>query len=374
MSFVQNPSYAKAKSSYNKINKLDGMDGELFNSLFEFDEIGIINIPILYERWCLLQIIKLLSEVFGFYLNEDWQNMLVQSVIENKYNIDFAFHNPVSNRKIILGYEKTLSNGNRPDFVLDLFYQGYVFKHPDLESNGWNQPLGSNTNNVVKYEEYPKRNINLDFQPSSFEHWFQGDVQKKRFVMDAKFKDNLFQGGYDLILDELINKKNYDEDGANKVFLIHPKNNVIQERTSPLDWGVHSDYGQNDNHSKGYIFLLPSSKHGNTLDNLQRLLGMFLQSSSHFIDYGGSKFWSDTLCISCGASSNDDLVCSKHKTKGGKNSWRVTCKKCSHLSVKTVCYICSKDLYKNQFNLTYHRTRAEQVSNIVCPSCQEFLN
>lgn len=373
MSFVQNPFYAKAKSSFSKINKLDGMDGELFNSLFEFDQIGIINIPILYERWCLLQIIKLLSDVFGFLLSDNWQNMLIQSVLEDKYNIEFEFNNPINNRKIILGYEKELPNKKRPDFVLDLYYQGYVFKQPALEDNSWNKSSESIVTDTVKYEEYLDRNINLDSQASVFDHWCFGEMQKKRFVMDAKFKDDLYQKGFDLILDELINDKNYDENGANKVFLIHPKQRAIQNRTSPLDWGIHSDYGQNSEHSKGFIFLLPSSKHGNTLDNLQRLLGMFLQSSSHFIDYGESKYWSDTLCISCGASSHEDLVCTKHKTKGGKHSWRVTCKKCSHLSVKTVCYICSKDLYKNQFNLTYHRTKAEQVSNIVCPSCQNFL-
>jgi len=372
MSFVQNPFYAKAKSSYFKINKLDGMDGQLFNSLFEFDQIGLINIPILYERWCLLQIIKLLSEVFGFELSEDWQNMLIQSVVDGKYNIEFKFVNPSSNKKIVLGYEKVLDNGRRPDFVLDLFYQGYVFNE-QVANEGFNIKSESFSINKVRYKDYRDRNRHLGHEVSTFDNWDLGDEQMIRYVLDAKFKDNLFQSGFDEILDDLIDVKNYDEDNKNKVFLIHPQSKAITDKTSPLPWGEHSDYGQNKNHLKGYIFLLPSSKHGNTLDNLQRLLGMLLQSASHFIDYGAGGYWTDTLCVSCGASSPEEIQSTKGKTIGGKNKWSITCKKCSHTTLKTVCYVCSKDLYKNQFNLTYHRTRAEQVSNIVCPSCQKFL-
>jgi len=372
MSFVQNPFYAKAESSFSKINKLDGMDGELFNSLFEFDQIGIINIPILYERWCLLQIIKLLSGLFGFVLSDNWQKMLIQSVIENKYNIDFIFNNPINNRRIILGYEKVLPNNRRPDFVLDLYYQGYVFKE-QAPNNSLHKETEPSNINKVRYEDYRDRNKNLDSEDSTFYNWEFGDVQRVRYVLDAKFKDNLFQQGFDSILDDLIDNKNYDEDGRNRVFLLHPQGKAIKEKTSPLSWGGHSNYGQNEKHSKGYIFLLPSSKHGNTLDNLQRLLGMFLQNTSHFIDYGEKNRWFDTTCVSCGTSAYEDFYCIKKRTKGGKNSWYITCKKCSHHTIKTVCYVCSGDLYKNQFNLTYHRTKAEQVSNIVCPSCQNFL-
>ena len=373
MSFVQNPFYAKAKSSFSKINKLDGMDGDLFNSLFEFDQIGIINIPILYERWCLLQIIKLLSGTFGFVLSDNWQNMLINSVIENKYDIEFIFNNPTNNRKIILGYEKVLSNNRRPDFVLDLYYQGYVFNEQGSNKNFY-MKTEPPTLNKVRYEDYRDRNINLDSkQDSLFDNWSVGEEQRVRYVLDAKFKDNLFQKGFDMILDDLIDTKNYDENGRNKVFLLHPQAKAIEEKTSPLPWGRHSNYGQNNKHSRGYVFLLPSSKHGNTLDNLQRLLGMFLQSTSHFIDYGKRSHWFDTTCVSCGTSAAEDFLCIKKRTKGGKNSWYLTCKKCSHHTVKTVCYVCSGDLYKNQFNLTYHRTKAEQVSNIVCPSCQSFL-
>lgn len=360
MSFVQNPLYAKAKSSFSKINKLDGMDGALFNSLFEFDEIGIINIPILYERWCLLQIIKLCSEVFGFEMLEDWQNQLIQAVTNNQYNIEFELLNPINNKHMFLGYEKTLENGVRPDFVLDMDYQGYVFKN-------------MTTKEFVSYEQYHERNRNLDSAPSVYDHWLQGKIQRKRMVLDAKFKDNLFQTGFEDILKDLTENKNYDEDGKNQLFLLHPQGNAIQEKTSPLGWGKHSDYGQNLSHQKGFIFLLPSSKYGNTLDNLQRLLGMFIQSASYFFDYGSGNFWFDTTCVSCGTSSYNDFTCVKKKTEGGNNSWRITCKKCNHLTVKTVCFLCHKDLYKNQFNLTYHRTKAEQVSNVVCPSCQEFL-
>jgi hypothetical protein len=358
MSFVQNHLYSKAKSSFSKINNLDGMDGDLISSISTFEKIGIINIPILYERWCLLQIIKLLTEVYGFSLAGNWQSMLIQSVINNQRDIEFEFINSISDKRITLGYEKTLSNGKVPDFVLDIEYQGYVFRDTD-------------SGNIKRYDEYGNENLDLD--ESTFDKWHSDGLRQKRFIIDAKFKDNQRQSGFEFILDDLIDNKNYDEDGNNPVFILHPQSNAIQHKTSPLDWGKHSDYGQNIKHNKGFVFLLPSSKHGNTLDNLQRLLGMFLQSISYFIDYGKKNHWTDTVCISCGASSLKDFDVKKGKTKGGKNKWEICCKNCSHSTKKTVCYKCGGDLYKNQFTWTYHRTKAEQISNVVCPSCQVFL-
>jgi hypothetical protein len=360
MSFVQNHIYSKAKSSFSKINNLDGMDGDLFTSLFAFDQIGIIEIPMIYERWCLLQIIKLLTEVYGFSLDKDWRTLLVKSVINNQVDIEFELHNSISSKRILLGYQKTLPNKKIPDFVLDIECQAYVF----------NDIKGGN-NEVIPYEDYGKES--MDDMPNTFEQWSVKGMRRKRFIIDPKFKDNLRQRGFEDILDELINKKNYDEDGNNPVFILHPQSNAIQKKTSPLDWGGHSDYGQSCEHNRGFVFLLPSSKHGNTLDNLQRLLGMFLQSTSHFIDYGQKAYWVDTVCVSCGASSFEDFNIVKGKTKGGKNKWNIKCKHCSHTTDKTICFKCKRDLYKNQFTWTYHRTKAEQISNIVCPSCQEFL-
>lgn len=378
MSFVQNPVYSKSKSCFSKINSLDGMDGDLFKSLFEFDEIGIVNIPILYERWCLLQIIKLCSEIYGYEMVGDWQGKLIRSITNNEYNIEFELFNPTNKKCILLGYEKEVVVEKirvRPDFILDMEYQGYVFKKTPSVTPSYSQHEGASPSEDIPYEQYHERHRNLDSAQSVYDNWRQGKLMRKRMVLDAKFKDNLFQNGFEDILKDLTENKHYDEDGKNQVFLLHPKHNAIQEKTSPLDWGGHSDYGQNKKHQKGFVFILPSSKYGNTLDNLQRLLGMFIQSASYFFDYGGEarNFWFDTICVSCGTSSYDDFMCQKKKTEGGNNSWRLTCKKCNHLTVKTVCYVCHRDLYKNQFNFTYHRTKAEQVSNIVCPSCQVFL-
>jgi uncharacterized protein YktA (UPF0223 family) len=366
MSFVQNHIYSRAKSSFSKINNLDGMDGDLFTSLFAFDQIGIIEIPMIYERWCLLQIIKLLTEVYGFSLDKDWRTLLVKSVINNQQNIEFEFYNSINNKRIILGYQKTILNKNEnnkpyyPDFILDIEYQAYVFKE-----------IKEGNNKTISYEDYGKES--MDAMPNTFEQWSVNGMRRKRFIIDPKFKDNLRQRGFEKILDELMDKKNYDEDGNNPVFILHPQSNAIQKKTSPLDWGGHSDYGQSCEHNRGFVFLLPSSKHGNTLDNLQRLLGMFLQSTSHFIDYGEKAYWVDTVCVSCGASSCEDFDIVKGETKGGKNKWNIKCKHCSHTTDKTICFKCKRDLYKNQSTWTYHRTKAEQISNVVCPSCQEFL-
>lgn len=336
MIFIQNPLYSQVKRDFDSINNSDGMGGEIFDKLLEIDEIGLINIPILYERWCLLKILSILSDVYKYkFTDPSWKEYLIASVANNEKNICFELENSSSNTKIQVFYEKELANRKRPDFVIDI-----------------------NTS----------------------------DGSKKRMVIDAKFKECLKEAGYLKILKELTDQKNYDENGKNQLFIIMPSASQVVERTSPLDWGGHCDYGQADHHSQGFIFLSPSKEYPRNINNLQRLLGMFIQQNTTVLKEpdrnkeGNFKY----TCISCGQTEVFSFKKIRTKTneweirveqlQSGLHPFTVICQSCGHFCKKTHCCSCGHDLYKNGGMWTYHRTKADQISNVVCPHCQSFLD
>ena len=65
-------------------------------SLEEIDAIGLVNMPLMYERWCLLQIIKVLKESFRFIPQSNWKYQLIDAVKTNKFNIEVSLSNVVS--------------------------------------------------------------------------------------------------------------------------------------------------------------------------------------------------------------------------------------------------------------------------------------
>jgi len=349
MVFIQNPFYSGAKSQFTKLSKLNGLNEHILDSLLAVDEIGLVNIANLYEKWCLLQIIKVLTEIYRFKIEGHWQQILVEAVLQRKTDVELILQDAERQQKIILTYEKTLPSGKRPDFVVDLFYNEYV-------------------------QEY-----------ASPGKWSIQENKQVRLVMDAKFRGRMRESEIHSLVDELYKRKNYSEDEENPVFVIHPSPKVIDERTSPLEWGAFCDYGQSNrnNHKCGSIFVSPSITFAKSIDNLQRLLGLFLQAHSVILnnDRSTSEYaqncaaiaWHNIACFSCGNSGNDRFSINYSPTAGGNDRWTIQCISCGHLTVKTVCSSCRKTLYKNGPKWTYHRTRAEQTSNVVCPACETFL-
>jgi RNase P subunit RPR2 len=43
-------------------------------------------------------------------------------------------------------------------------------------------------------------------------------------------------------------------------------------------------------------------------------------------------------------------------------------------TVRTHCYDCDATLFKNGTDLTYHRTLADQITNVMCPSCGAYFD
>ena len=121
MTFVQNPHYQGIHNGYKILRDVTNLaDDQILVNLEEIDAIGLVNMPLMYERWCLLQIIKVLKESFRFIPQSNWKYQLIDAIKTNKIDIEISLSNIDAKRFITLTYEKTLDNGKRPDFVIDL--------------------------------------------------------------------------------------------------------------------------------------------------------------------------------------------------------------------------------------------------------------
>ena len=89
----------------------------------------------------------------------------------------------------------------------------------------------------------------------------------------------------------------------------------------------------------------------------------------------GHEMWrSNSFCIRCGQAHQSGGI-KQHYTQRGKMYWTLTCNECGMQSTRTHCFGCNSSiLFKNGLQLTYHRTVADQVTNIVCPQCGEYFD
>lgn len=352
MTFVQNPHYQGVHNGYRLLREQTNLaDEDILVHLEEVDSIGLVNMPLLYERWCLLQIIRVLKDGFRFVLKEGWKYQLIDAVKNNKTDIQINLANTDSKRFITLTYEKTLDSGKRPDFVIDL-------------------------------EWYSESDV------------VNGHPHSKRFVLDAKFYNKAtFEklGGLMGVTDQLYNKKDYKESANNNpVFILHPCKNALPERVTSQEWGRYSFLGELPiagsepvKHQYGGVFLNPIERVLYT-DELQRLLGLFLQyklEDSNTIANGSANdcTLSKPFCIRCGSSdlSQVDKSSSYYNTKGKwvsrtKSSVWMKCNECQQFISFNHCGNTKTRLIKNGIYWTYQSAKAIEPFNIKCPDCGEW--
>ena len=361
MSFIQNPNYQGVHKLYKEIQSLSGIDERVFKGLEDAEEIGILNISLIYERWCFLQIIKVLIDKFNFKPEKDWKNKLLNQIVNiepNKVrNVELHFENKKTNRKIVLWYEKELpiDEGRiaprRADFVIEL-----------------------------------KSNFNEN-EPSS-----------KKLVLDAKFYENINDmGGISKVIDELYNLKNYSESSKNHVFILHPSLDSVPNIKTPQEWSENSYLGETQqfewdddfpNHRYGALLLSPIQNKGRYLDSLQICIGMFLQYGieNNTLEETEYNEWTESnlrkasgfnpipgekqFCLLCGSDECSEKVSSTYY--GLK--WETNCKKCRHKTYYNYCINkkCRNRLIKHGPYWTYHATQSMQPYNIKCPSCGEI--
>ncbi|MUK68986.1 nuclease domain-containing protein [Aliivibrio fischeri] len=338
MSFVKNPNYQGLHANFKALKEQVGLtDEDILMSLEEVDSIGLVNVPLLYERWCLLQLIKSLTQNFRFDAEPGWKRKLLR-IIEEKGNAEpIIFENKHTHRRVSLFYEPTLKNGRTPDFVLDI---------KSLTKNG----------NTIS----------------------------KRFVIDAKFYSDEFmhrQGGISGVVEHLAFNKNYAENGNNSVFIVHPTKAAIDASggpVSPQEWAKKSHLGElklfdwDDRvlpHQFGAVSVNPIDSYLYA-DEFQRMLGLFLQYES------GMTVVSDDIecvnfCVGCG-SSHVRVKPKPHYDKNHKKEW-YQCDECDLFVVYNHCFKCGHRLIKNGEYWTYHSTMPMSHINIKCPCCENPL-
>ena len=397
ITFVHNPHYQGVYAGYKIIRDVTHLnDEDLLLSLEEFDKIGLVNMPLLYERWCLLQIIRVLVENYHYVPTQNWKHKLLKIIQTRNHSESIEFENEFLKRKINLYYENILKNNKRPDFILD-----------------------------VQYDKKPKEKTAYSAYDYHTTYEDENKIQEKRFIIDAKFytADVIkSKGGISAIHHNLYIEKNYGADNTNSVFILQPSNkNVITEIVSPQEWGTHSYYGEikmfdwerisvfkehkkrYDFHQYGAICLNPIHKYS-FLDDLQRLIGMFLQygieDNNTALKENSEKNKKDdteayNFCIACGShdlrivpqpirykcnlckNMTESAYCQKCGSNDlepvSKYSVWYECNDCKHFTTYNHCYQCRTRLIKNGDYWTYHSHMPIQPLNIKCPCCEALL-
>jgi len=364
MSFIQNPNYQGVHKLYKEIQSLSGVDEKLFMGLEKVENIGILNISLIYERWCLLQIIKILIDKFRFLPEQNWKDSLLNQIVNSEpskvRDVKISLENKDTCRKITLCYEKELpiDEGRkfprRADFVIDLV--------SDIDPN---------------------------------------QIISKRIVLDAKFYENIDEmGGISKVINSLYNEKNYSSSGKNQVFILHPSPKAVPATKTPQKWAKDSFLGESSmfawddsfpNHRYGAVLLSPVGSKGDYLESLQMCIGLSLQYKleDNSLKNEGFNDWINSqsnihkatginplpkgkvFCLICGGS---DL---RYKVEQpGKNGlrWTLVCNDCTHITLYNYCWSCRNRLIKHGIYWTYHATQSLQPFNIKCPSCGEIVS
>ncbi len=330
MTFVQNPSYRGAYSSFKKI-QTEAKFESLFDSLLTIQEFGITDQPNIYEKWCLLQIINVL-EGYGFR-NEGWETKLVTVISRaSRAQCSFDFKNKPLKQSVELIYQPTLPNGTRPDFMLNF-----------RSNNGETVLILDPKNKVYSM-------VNHNNSPPQF-NTFSAD------------------------LDNLVNTKNYAAKGDNAVFILHPmkEKGFLPVLPTPQSWSYCSSLGGSSVFDWENTDFGPEHKYGGVqvrpenLDNLKMIIAMSLQYLTE--DNNGAynaELKNKEFCIICGGTEFDKV---KKCTTSGNH---YTCSSCQHFFVKHYCGCCGNRLWKHGSYWTYHDTRSTEPYNIKCPKCGDF--
>ena len=329
MRFSHSPEYAACLSMFKKVSELAARSGISNAALEAIDQIGILHASAVYERWCLVKIISVLIENYSFTPEAGWQDHLIRSVTGRPESLALRFSRNDLDLIALLEIQPVLLNGRRPDFRLRF---------------GWG----------------PTPNLDTGL------------------IMDAKFRTRWRKGELVSMLNELLLAKNYNQEG-DRVFVLQPASRTVAYATSPLNWGRNCDFGHDpgQNHRKGMIHLAPDTGSEKPVANLRRLIGLELQAAFSIPEIArDSGIWSSaSICIRCGTKHNSDNV-EPRQTKKGNPYWVLNCALCEMKTTRTHCFgkNCGTVLFKNGILFTYHRTLADQITNVVCPNCGEHFD
>lgn len=345
MRFAHNPIYAAALAAFHRVSELERHTGIGGNALDRLGSINTLHASAVYERWCMIKIMDVLMEDFGFAPQGEWVEHVITSACRDRgygdkgFSVEFRRADPEVTARLEI--EPMLDNGRRPDFRLR-----FEMLRPD----------GS------------RKSIAQD-----------GEKGGSGLVMDAKFRTRWQHDELPEMLQLLVETKNYGQGGC-RVFILQPAEGAIRDSISPLGWGRDCDYGHRSptRHAHGSIQLAADvARGGASATNLRRLIAMELQDvfpepEAEMIrgPRGDLEVCTATssFCINCGTTHNVEDI-TPGRTGRANRKWHFGCAECGAGTMHTRCFGCGTAIHKNGLQMTYHLTVADQISNVVCQQC-----
>lgn len=323
MVFLQSPAYAGALSAYRRLISLTGVDETAMQELIALEDVGLRDWPGVYERWCLVCLLQVLQDDLRFEFDKVAvrENLLKYCTGKTPGTFSLSAMRSDMGLTLTLTYQAKLPNGRVPDFLLRI---------RDNQKN--------TTISCV-----------LDAKACNFRRKPKESPDAPTIYVDDSLHD-------------LVVRKNYGEDGANSVFVLHASRECIAQPTTLQPWATASSYGgdivfawesERPRHRQGCILMRP----GETA-HLKRLIILLLQRDLKRSD----------VCAACGSGGADVEVGVGH---GVGEPHR--CKKCGFFSIISHCFNCKEPIAKNQAWWTFHDLHPTDVWNIKCCSCGALL-
>lgn len=329
MTFIQNTNYRNALRFYNGILKSEGIDIEIFDLYENITSYGIREMPQVYELWCLITLIRILENNFNFIIQKEDLNTLLKIIEPKNQKVDsyinFKFQQKLAGREIILHYQKTLADGKRPDFIIEITH----------------------------------------------------GTRKIHLILDSKFKNYNYKQS--IVYETLAMFEKYGNNNDNYVFVLHPcKDGVFENRKVKYTNHGGERFYFNSNNENNQVF--PFHKYGfveckpNATDALKKLIGMgfeyLLESNKNaktdkLID---PKPEFPLFCISCGSED----VNIKTNTRGENRFYHIcNCNnpECGLVSHIDYCWNCKSKLFKHGSFWDYHLESISNSMDIRCPNC-----
>jgi hypothetical protein len=350
MTYVLNPDYRGALGAFRNALEASGLTASQLDGLLRLEDLGILDLPAVYERWCLLRIVAVLREHFRFTAPRDIRDRLLNCVTDHG-TLSLQFEGEAFERDLLLEYQVRLPREGvpekqcpNPDFMLTLL---------------------------------PRRGNDA-----------KGDHPHPRLVLDAKCKPfapiEEVGAGRSLVdeLDELIGRKQYQEPGDHRVFVLHPGSGPDVTARVP-DYchfgGSHLVANAEDrklwdqappDHRYGAVLLRPG-----VTDPLIRLIIMhlYLGLDDSLDAYTNRSPHYPLICPACGGTemSHEPPPGSPRTDHVGRAKW---CTGCGRMLVWNFSGGCGTHLFKLGGYWTFHETHPLNPYNIRCPHCGDYMS
>jgi pyrethroid hydrolase len=350
MTWVTNPDYRGALGAFRKALDRAGLKASELDGLLRLQDLGILDLPMVYERWCLLRIIALLREHFLLTPPADLRERLLGSVTAGGA-LSLRFAGPAIGRDVLLAYQPRLWREGVPE------------------------------------KQRPNPDFMLTVSARDDERPIHGRPRPS-LVLDAKCKPFRALGeegsGLCLVeeLDELIGRKGYHHPGDQRVFVLHPGSGPgATERVVDYCHFGGSYLVPNGEDRKPWDQGTPDHRYGAVLlrprvtDPLARLILMhlYLGLDDSLGAYTKRPPAWPLICPACGGAemTQEPPPGTPTTEHPGRASW---CGRCGRMLVWNFSGDCGTHLFKLGGHWTFHDTHPLNPYNIRCPHCGDFMS